>query len=91
MKSTLSLGTAAGRSRILLRLCSCKMNKEDNNNDHHHLRELIPISYLYVIVHEATCISKIRVFGVDVSQLNGNQVVDLRRNFNKSMNQTKHR
>lgn len=30
------------------------------------------------------------MFGVDVGQLNGNQVVDLRRNFNTCMNQTKH-
>lgn len=29
MENTLSLGTAAGGSRILLRLCSCKMIKEE--------------------------------------------------------------
>ena len=34
--------------------------------------------YLYVVVHEATGISKVRVLGIDVGQLNGNQVVDLR-------------
>lgn len=37
------------------------------------------IAYLYVVVHEAAGIGKIRVLGVDVGQLNGNQVVDLKR------------
>lgn len=37
------------------------------------------IAYLDVVVHEAAGISKIRVLGVDVGQLNGNQVVDLKR------------
>lgn len=37
------------------------------------------MAYLYVVVHEAACISKVRVFGVDIGQLNGNQVVDLKR------------
>lgn len=46
------------------------------------------IAYLYVVVHEAACVSKIRVLGVDVGQLNGNQVVDLRRRSNKPVNQT---
>lgn len=44
------------------------------------------IAYLDVVVHEAACVGKIRVFGVDVGQLDGHQVVDL--NLNKSMNQT---
>lgn len=38
----------------------------------------IVIAYFYVIVHEATGISKVRVFGVDVGQLNRNQVVNLK-------------
>jgi len=37
------------------------------------------ISYFQVIVHEATGISKIRVFGVDIGQLNSNQVMNLQR------------
>lgn len=41
------------------------------------------ITYLNVVVHEPACISKIRVLGVDVGQLNGNQVVDLKRRENK--------
>jgi len=34
-------------------------------------------SYLYVIVHDATGIGKVRVLGVDVGQLYGNQVMNL--------------
>lgn len=34
-------------------------------------------SYLDVIVHEATGIGKVGVLGVDIGQLNGNQVVNL--------------
>lgn len=37
------------------------------------------IPYFYVIVHEAAGISKVGVFGVDVGQLNSNQVVNLKR------------
>lgn len=37
------------------------------------------MAYLYVVVHEAACISKVGVLGVDIGQLNGNQVVDLKR------------
>lgn len=38
------------------------------------------ISYFYVIVHEAAGVSEVGVFGVDVGQLNGNQIVNLKRN-----------
>ncbi len=38
------------------------------------------ISYFYVIVHEAAGISKVGVLGVDIGELNGNQVVNLKRN-----------
>lgn len=46
------------------------------------------ISHLYVIVHEPAGISKVRVFGVDICQLNGNQVVDLKQ-IRKLINQTR--
>ena len=81
---TLSLGTEEGSSLILLRLCSCKTILIIINTG-----TTLPFSmaytpcehsffYLYVVVHEATGISKVRVLGIDVGQLNGNQVVDLR-------------
>lgn len=38
------------------------------------------LPYFYVIVHEAAGISKVGVFSVYVGQLNGNQVVNLKRN-----------
>lgn len=41
---------------------------------------LLLSSYFYVVVHEAAGVSEVWVFGVDVSQLNSNQVVDLIRN-----------
>lgn len=42
---------------------------------------MIVMAYLDVIVHEAAGVSKIRVLGVDVGQLDRNQVVDLKRNL----------
>lgn len=38
------------------------------------------ISHFYVIVHETTGIGKVGVFGVDIGQLNSNQVVNLKIN-----------
>lgn len=38
------------------------------------------ISYFYVIVHESAGVRKVRVLSVDVGQLDGNQVVNLKRN-----------
>jgi hypothetical protein len=38
----------------------------------------VNVSYLYVVVHEATGISKVRVLGVNIGQLYGHQVVNLR-------------
>ena len=38
----------------------------------------VTLSYLYVIVHEATGIGKVRVLGVDIGQLDSNQVVNLK-------------
>lgn len=38
------------------------------------------IAYFYVVVHEAAGICKVRVLGVDVCQLDGDQVVNLERN-----------
>lgn len=38
------------------------------------------IAYFYVVVHEATGICKVGVLGVDVCQLDGDQVVNLERN-----------
>lgn len=35
------------------------------------------LSYLYVVVHYPTGICKIWVFGIDVGQLNGYQIVNL--------------
>lgn len=38
------------------------------------------IAYFNVIVHESAGISEVGVFGVDVGQFDGNQVVNLKRN-----------
>ena len=35
------------------------------------------VSHLYVVVHDSTRVSKVWVLGVDVSQLYGNQVMNL--------------
>lgn len=37
------------------------------------------MSYFYVIVHEATSVGKVGVLSIDVGQLNGYQVVNLKR------------
>lgn len=44
-----------------------------------HLSESKLISYFYIIVHEAAGISKVRVLCVDIGQLNGNQVMHLKK------------
>ena len=36
-------------------------------------------SYFYVIVHEATGVSEVGVFSVDIGQLDGHKVMNLKR------------